>query len=87
MALKPSVEPLPLSQFLDLLTQSVGILGWGMGLSQGRYLHAEYEHGRTQTFMPQMELEPMILEFELVKTMYAVNCAATVVGEILNGTF
>jgi hypothetical protein len=34
-------EPWPLFQFLDLLTQSVGLLGRGISPSQGRYLHTE----------------------------------------------
>jgi hypothetical protein len=39
MALQPFVEPWPLFQFLDLFTQSAGLLGWGISLLQGRYLH------------------------------------------------
>jgi hypothetical protein len=41
MALQPFVGPWPLFQFLDLFTQSVGLLGRGISPSQGRYLHTE----------------------------------------------
>jgi hypothetical protein len=36
-----SLGPWPLFQFLDLFTQSVGLLGRGISSSQGRYLHTE----------------------------------------------
>jgi hypothetical protein len=39
MALQPFVGPWPLIQFLDLFTQSAGLLVRGISLSQGRYLH------------------------------------------------
>jgi hypothetical protein len=41
MALKPFLGPWPLCQFLDLLTQMVGLLGRGISPSQGRYLHTQ----------------------------------------------
>jgi hypothetical protein len=56
MALRPFVEPLSLYQVLDLFRQLVGILGQGISLSQGRYLHTR-QHKHTmnaQTSMTQM---------------------------------
>jgi hypothetical protein len=45
MALQPFVGPWPLFQFLDLFTQSVGLLGRGISLSQGHYLHTgQHKH-------------------------------------------
>jgi hypothetical protein len=45
MALQPFVGPWPLFQFLDLFTQLVGLLGWGISPSQGRYLHTgQHKH-------------------------------------------
>jgi hypothetical protein len=45
MALQPFVGPWPLFQFIDLFTQSVGLLGWKISPPQGRYLHTkEYKH-------------------------------------------
>jgi hypothetical protein len=41
MALQPFVGPWLLFQYLDLFTQSVGLLGWGISPSQDRYLHTE----------------------------------------------
>jgi hypothetical protein len=39
MALQPFIGASPIFQFLDLFTESVGLLGWGISPSQGRYLH------------------------------------------------
>jgi hypothetical protein len=39
MALQSFVGPWPLFQFLDLFTESVGLLGRVIGPLQGRYLH------------------------------------------------
>jgi hypothetical protein len=44
IALQPSVGPWPHFQFLDLFTQSVGLLGRGISPSQVRYLHTEHKH-------------------------------------------
>jgi hypothetical protein len=45
IALQPIVWPWPLFQFLDLFTQSVWLLGWGITLSQGRNLHVgQHKH-------------------------------------------
>jgi hypothetical protein len=40
MALNPFFGPWPLFSVL-IYTQSVGLFGWGISPSQGRYLHAE----------------------------------------------
>jgi hypothetical protein len=39
MVVQPVVGLWPPFQFLDLLTQSVGLLGRGISPSQGRYMH------------------------------------------------
>jgi hypothetical protein len=41
MALQPFVGPWPLLSFVILFTHTVGLLGRGISLSQGRCLHAE----------------------------------------------
>jgi hypothetical protein len=46
MAVQPFVGPWPLFKFLDLLIQSVGLLGWEISPSQGRYLHTEQHKHR-----------------------------------------
>jgi hypothetical protein len=46
MALQPFVGPWPLFQFLDLFTQSVGLLGRGISPSKGRYMHTEQHKHR-----------------------------------------
>jgi hypothetical protein len=45
-ALQPFVGSWPCFQFLDLFTQSVGLLGRGIGPSQGHYLHTEQHKHR-----------------------------------------
>jgi hypothetical protein len=49
MDLQPFVEPWPLLQFLNLFTQSVGILGQGIRPSQGRYLNTEQHKQNKRT--------------------------------------
>jgi hypothetical protein len=45
MAPQPFVGPWLLFQFLDLFTQSMGLLVRGISLSQGRYLHiGQHKH-------------------------------------------
>jgi hypothetical protein len=62
--------------------QSVGVLGWGISPSQGRYLHTEQhkQNKNTQTSMPRVGVEPTIKVFERAKTVHALDCAATVMG-------
>jgi hypothetical protein len=79
MALQPFVGPWPLFQFLDLFTQSVGLLGRGISPSQGRYLHTG-QNKRTQTSMHQVEFEPTIPVFERAKTVQPLDRVATVIG-------
>jgi hypothetical protein len=62
-------------------TQSVGLLGWVISPSQGRYLHTG-QHKRTQTSMPWVVFEPTIPASERVKTAHALDRAATVLGKI-----
>jgi hypothetical protein len=54
-------------------TQPVGLLGQGISLSQGRYLHTQ---GSTKTYTPQAGFEPTISVFVRVKTVHALVRAA-----------
>jgi hypothetical protein len=49
MALQPFVGHCRLFQFLDLFTQSVGLLGRGISPSQSRYLHTQDRENIEQT--------------------------------------
>jgi hypothetical protein len=55
-----------------ILKQSVGVFGWGISPSQGRYL---YKHRQTST--PWVGFEPTIPAFERAKTIHALDRAAT----------
>jgi hypothetical protein len=61
--------------FLDIL---VGLLGQGIGLSQGLYLHRTTQHRKTHTSMPQVGFEPVISVFKWSEAIYASDCAAIV---------
>jgi hypothetical protein len=67
------------------LTQSVGLLGRGISLLQGRYLHTRQhkQNKSIQTSMPWVGFEPMIPAFERAKTVHALDRAATVIGPTL----
>jgi hypothetical protein len=84
LALQPFVGPWPLFKFLDLFTQSVGLLGRGISQSQGRCLHiGQYKQNkRTQTYMLRVGFEPTIPVFEKAKTVHTLDRAATVIGYI-----
>jgi hypothetical protein len=58
-------------------TQSVGLFGRGISPSQGLYLHNTNTNKRTETFMPRVKFEPTIAVFERVKTVHALDRAAT----------
>jgi hypothetical protein len=77
-----------LGRFFSLFihTQSVGLLGKGISLSQGRYLHTEQQRHRlnAQTSMPRVGFELTIPIFERAKTVHALERAATVVGRALS---
>jgi hypothetical protein len=76
--LQPFFGPWPLFQFLNLFTQSVGLLGWVISPSQGRYVHTgQHKHRiNIQTSMAQMWFEPTIPVFERAKTIHALDRAA-----------
>jgi hypothetical protein len=65
-----------------IFRQSVGLLGGGISLSQGRYLHrtTQTQNKRRQTSMPRMGFESAIPAFERAKTVHALDRAATVIG-------
>jgi hypothetical protein len=74
MALQPFVGPWPVLQFLDLFTQSVGLLGRGISPSQGRYLHTgQHKYG----------FEPTIPVFERAKTVHALGRAVTMIDSTI----
>jgi hypothetical protein len=85
MALQPLWILAAFFSFL-IYTQSVGLLGWGISPSQGRYLHTEQhkQNKRTQTSMPQVVFEPTIPAFERAKTIHALDGTATVIGNYKN---
>jgi hypothetical protein len=84
MAIQPFVGPWPLLQFLDLFTQSVGLLGWGGSPSLGHYLPTgQHKHNKsTQTSVPRVVFEPMMPVFEWAKTVHALDCEAPVIGHM-----
>jgi hypothetical protein len=84
MVLQPFVGPWPLFQFLNLFTQFVRLLVWGIRPSQGRYLHTEQhtQNKRTQTSMPEVGFEPTTPVFERAKTVHASDGGATVIGSL-----
>jgi hypothetical protein len=86
--LKPFVGSWPLYQFLDLFT--VGKTPWTGDQPFARPLRAhrpaQAQNKRTQTSMPQVELEPMIPVFERAKTVHVLDRAATVIGTFVTYT-
>jgi hypothetical protein len=80
MALQRFVGPWSLFQCLDLVTQSVGLLGRGISPSQGRLpapKAAQTENKRTQKSMHQMEHDPGVRASE---DSSCLRRAATVLG-------
>jgi hypothetical protein len=61
-----------------ILTQSVGLVGWGISPSQGRYLHKQNKCRQTSAFCVGFEL--IIPLFQRAKTIHALDHAATVIG-------
>jgi hypothetical protein len=62
--------------------QSVGLLGWEIGILQGCYLHraTQTQNKWRQTPVPQVGFEPTIPVFERAKTFYALDHEATVIS-------
>jgi hypothetical protein len=73
-------------QFLNL-RQSAGLLGVGIGPTQGRYIHrtTQTRNKLRQTLVPVVGFEPTIPVFERAKTFQALDRAATVIGECYSG--
>jgi hypothetical protein len=69
-------------QFINLYT--VGRTPWTGVQAVARPLPThrttQTQNKRTQTSMPRVEFEPTAPVFEQAKTVYALNCAATMVG-------
>jgi hypothetical protein len=60
----------------------VGLFGWGISPSQGRYLLTgqQEQNIKAQRSMPWVGFEPTIPEFERMKTVHALDRVATVIG-------
>jgi hypothetical protein len=75
---------LDLGRFFSFLiyTQSEGLLGRRISLSQGRYLHTEQHKHRinTQTSMHRVRFEPTIPALERTKRVNALDRGATRIG-------
>jgi hypothetical protein len=78
-----------MKQFVSLefliFRQSVGLLGWRMSLTQGRYLYRTTQTELTQASMPWVGFEPTIPMLKRVKTFNALKGTATVIGKGLKG--
>jgi hypothetical protein len=74
--------------FVIFFTETVGALGRGISPLQGRYLHKEQHKHKinAQTFVPSLRLEPTIPASERVKTVHALDRAATVIGREPSGS-
>jgi hypothetical protein len=68
--------------FVIFFTQTVVLLERVISPSQGRYLHrtTQTQNNLTQTSMPRVGFEPTIPVFERAKTVYALDRAATMIG-------
>jgi hypothetical protein len=77
---RASVKRFVSLQFLNLI-QSVGLLGWGISPSQGRYLYrkTETQNKHRQTAIPSVGFDPTIPMFERAKTVHALDHAAAVI--------
>jgi hypothetical protein len=84
MALQPFVGPWPLFQFLDLFTQSVGLLWRGITPLQGRYLHTGQHKHRINTHRHtclKWDSNPRSQCFEQGKTVNFLDRAAIVISK------
>jgi hypothetical protein len=68
-------------QFLNL-RQLVGLLGWRISPSQGRYL-TQTQNKRRQTSMSWVGFEPTIPVFKQAKTFHAIDRTTTVIGQFM----
>jgi hypothetical protein len=84
MSLEPFVWPRPLFQFLDLLHSRqdywFGVQPAARPLPTRRT--TQTQNKRTQTFMPRLGFEHTIPAFERMKTVHALDRAATVIGTV-----
>jgi hypothetical protein len=78
----PSLDLGRFFSFLILFT--VGMTPWAGDQSVGSPPHAhrttQTHNKRSKAFMPQVGFEPTVPEFELVKAVPALDCAATLIG-------
>jgi hypothetical protein len=62
-------------EIMNLFRHLLGLLGQVISLTQGLYLHRTTQiQKNTHTSMPQVGFESMIPVFELLKTVYALDC-------------
>jgi hypothetical protein len=78
-----STAILDLGHFFSFVKQSVELLGRGISPWQGRYPHTEQhkQNKRKQASMFRVGFKPTIPVFEWAKTVHALDCAATVIGQ------
>jgi FAD synthase len=71
-------------QFLNLFTQTVGLLGRVISPSQGLYLYTgQHKHRKTHkhiNILASVGFEPTITASERAKTVHALDRSATVTG-------
>jgi hypothetical protein len=83
MALEPFIQFWSLSSFLIIYT--VGKIPWTgdqfFEMPLPAHRTAQTQNKRTQTSMPQVVFEPTIPVFERAKRVYALDRAATVIGD------
>jgi hypothetical protein len=83
MALQPVVGPWPLFQFVDLfIIHSIGLFDGDQSVARLLPAHgtAQTQNKRTQTSIPSIGFEPTIPVIERVKTVHALDSAATAMG-------
>jgi hypothetical protein len=86
MALQPFVGPLPLFSFLMLYTVGRTPLTGDQPVARPLPIHrsVQTQNKRAHTSMPGVGFEPTTTEFELAKTVHALDRAATLIGAFLN---
>jgi hypothetical protein len=84
-ALQLFVRPGPFYSFLNFYSQWDSLVGNKL-VARPLPTHktAQTQNKRTKTSMPQVGFEPTIPLFERTKTVYALDCAATVIGTLWN---
>jgi hypothetical protein len=80
---RPLLGPGYFISFIIFFTETVGLLGWVISPSQGRHLHTGQQKHRINAHADILGLSGIRIHdaaFELVKTIHALDRAATVIG-------